>query len=132
MGASNFWSPLHQVLKDEHKVVSWPVKKADLGLTPFIGLVPRGLCWSAGGGGGFYYKGKPFTRVDATLRADIQMESNGQPTPFGALEIVAPSLVRTSRSHNAGEQLSEEFELRLFCSNKHKIVGCIGEPLLVT
>ena len=29
-------------------------------------------------------------------------------------------------------QPSEDFELRLFCATKHKVIGCIGEPLMVT
>jgi stress response protein SCP2 len=133
MGASNFWSPQHKVLKDEDKPVSWPVKKADLGQTPFIGLVPRGLHWAPGGGGGFYLGKEPFTRIDYHQRADLPTDpSNGHPLSFGTAELTAPSLVRTSRSQNDGEDLAEDFEIRLFCSNKGKIVGCIGEAVPVT
>jgi hypothetical protein len=59
---------------------------------------------------------------------------------FGHVEIVLPSLQHKKREPKRGLDVSDdgrslgvaaEFELRLFCARKHKIIACIGEPLFV-
>eukprot|EP00927_Polykrikos_kofoidii_P029968 TRINITY_DN25845_c0_g1_i1.p1 TRINITY_DN25845_c0_g1~~TRINITY_DN25845_c0_g1_i1.p1 ORF type:complete len:2159 (-),score=377.22 TRINITY_DN25845_c0_g1_i1:70-6249(-) len=132
IGVSNFWHPSHQVLKNEREAVKWPISKKNLGCTPFIGLVPRGLQWTSAGGGGFYLNNQAFAGVDANLRADLPRDPpSGLPLLFGHVLLHAPSLDRLGRGRSE-TGLVEEFELRLFCSSKNKIVGCIGEPLPVT
>lgn len=131
-GQASFWGQFHTVLKNDHQLCPWPATGKVLGDTPFIGLVPAGLTWHSGGGGGFYLRGQAFTRVDANLRADIPKDVvSGAPFLFGHVEITPPSLVRTTRTSKGASGLAEEFELRLFCSTKHKIIGCVGEPLPV-
>ena len=44
-------------------------------LQGYLRLVPRGLCWASGGGGGFYLGREPFTRIDANLRADLPTDN---------------------------------------------------------
>eukprot|EP00929_Paragymnodinium_shiwhaense_P096501 TRINITY_DN58107_c0_g3_i1.p1 TRINITY_DN58107_c0_g3~~TRINITY_DN58107_c0_g3_i1.p1 ORF type:complete len:2786 (-),score=679.57 TRINITY_DN58107_c0_g3_i1:252-8609(-) len=136
-GGSNYWHPEHTVQRNEREAFPFPGNRRLLGDTPFIGLVPRGLNWTSAGGGGFYFKNQAFTKVDASLRADLPCEkASGQLLLYGQVTLIAPSLERTARSLlSAGEDASsllEEFEVRLFCSTKNKIVGCIGEPLPVT
>jgi len=131
-GASSFWGSSHSVLLNDREMCPWPATRKVLGETPFIGLVPAGLTWFSGGGGGFYLRGQAFSKVDTNLSADLPRDAaSGAPFLFGYVEITPPSLVRTSRTPKACTGLAEEFELRLFCSTKHKIIGCIGEPLPV-
>eukprot|EP00929_Paragymnodinium_shiwhaense_P104862 TRINITY_DN69654_c0_g1_i1.p1 TRINITY_DN69654_c0_g1~~TRINITY_DN69654_c0_g1_i1.p1 ORF type:complete len:2668 (+),score=694.91 TRINITY_DN69654_c0_g1_i1:170-8173(+) len=137
MGSASFCGSGHQVLKNEREVMAWPISRKVLGDTPFVGLVPRGLRWTSAGGGGFYLGTQPVTKVDPNMRADLPKEpETGLPNLYGTVEIVAPSLARISRAWGNGAQgLHDEhyaeFELRLFCSRKHRVISCIGEPLMV-
>eukprot|EP00929_Paragymnodinium_shiwhaense_P099702 TRINITY_DN6148_c0_g2_i1.p1 TRINITY_DN6148_c0_g2~~TRINITY_DN6148_c0_g2_i1.p1 ORF type:complete len:2715 (-),score=639.93 TRINITY_DN6148_c0_g2_i1:173-8317(-) len=136
-GAANFWDASHKVLKNDREVVEWPVTRKVLGDTPFVGLVPRGLKWTSAGGGGFYLGTKPFTRVDPNLRADLPKDpESGLPLLYGQCQIVAPSMSRIARAlgnqtDKDGDPGCNDFELRLFCSRKHKIIASIGEPIEV-
>lgn len=130
-GGSNFWHRDHVVRKNERDAMQWPVLRSVLGDTPFIGLVPRGIRWTHAGGGGFYLGSRAFTRVDPGLRTDLPMESTtGTPLLFGRVELVAPSL-RRSHVESTENPIVEEFDLRIFCSRKQRIIACIGEPLPV-
>jgi hypothetical protein len=53
---------------------------------------------------------------------------------YGYVQMTVPSLDRVTRGGSGNDRgsLTEEFELRLFCSNQQKIIGWIGEPLYVT
>merc|ERR1719440_2466339 len=65
------------------------------------------------------------------MRSELPRDpATGHVLMFGSLELVPPSLVRAQRTGYDG--LSQDFELRLFCATKSKIIGCIGEPLQVT
>lgn len=131
-GSSNYWHPEHTVLKDEHDALPWPVPRKVLGETPFIGLVPAGLRWTSAGGGGFYLGSQGFTTVDPHLRADLPRDPTSGAFPtFGYVELVAPSLTRKSRGVGSSMGLGQGYELRLFCSTKGRIVGCVGEPVPV-
>ncbi|CAE8609649.1 unnamed protein product [Polarella glacialis] len=128
-GACNYWHANHQVLKDEREPLPWPVPRKVLGETPFVALVPRGLRWTGAGGGGFYLGTQPFNCIDPGLRADLPTErESGQPILFGSVELVAPYLMRGTGRDNEAVQ---DFELRLFCSRKGRIIGCVGEPVPV-
>lgn len=128
-GACNFWHPKHRVLRDEREPVPWPVPQKVLGETPFIALVPRGLRWTNAGGGGFYLGSQSFNEIDPGLRADLQVDRDGKLLMYGAVELVAPFLLRGQR--RTAVSAEEELEFRLFSSRKNRIIGCIGEPLRV-
>jgi hypothetical protein len=130
-GLSNFWGPNHDVLANDRDAMPWPCPRKLLGDTPFIGLVPCGLHWNGGGGGGFYHGTQAFATVDPNLRGDLPRDpTSGHSLLYGTVDIVPPSLIRTARTGTEG--ICQEFELRLFCATKSKIIGCIGEPLAVT
>ena len=110
----------------------WPVPRKVLGDTPFIALVPPGLSYCAAGGGGFYLGHQAFNNVDPNLRADLPKSSDGQPQMLGHVEMSMPSFSRSQRGGSGKMPKSQVFELRLFCSSKQRIIGCIGEPVKMT
>ncbi|CAJ1395151.1 unnamed protein product [Effrenium voratum] len=130
-GVCSYFGPGHTVMKDEREPVPWPVPRKVLGDTPFIALVPPGLSYCAAGGGGFYLGHQAFNNVDPNLRADLPKSSDGQPQLLGHVEMSMPSLIRASRGTGKASK-SQNFELRLFCSSKQRIIGCIGEPVRLT
>jgi len=130
-GSSNFLHPSHVVLRDEREPQAWPVPRKTLGDSPFIGLMPRGLRHTPAGGGGFYLDKKAFSSVDPNMRAYLPRDpASGMPLLFGHVELVAPSLSRAARAAGSkSPDLAADFELRLCCSSKQRITGCIGDPL---
>ena len=130
-GACSYYGQGHTVLKDEREPVPWPVPRKVLGDTPFIALVPPGLSYCAAGGGGFYLGHQAFNNVDPNLRADLPRCSDGQPQMLGHVEMSMPSTIRSTRGTGKAAK-SSVFELRLFCSSKQRIIGCIGEPVRLT
>eukprot|EP00930_Biecheleria_cincta_P029313 TRINITY_DN20403_c0_g1_i2.p1 TRINITY_DN20403_c0_g1~~TRINITY_DN20403_c0_g1_i2.p1 ORF type:complete len:2461 (-),score=358.89 TRINITY_DN20403_c0_g1_i2:579-7961(-) len=133
-GACSFWGPGHTVLKDEREPITWPPQRKMLGETAFIALVPRGLSWVSAGGGGFYNGNNPFSSVDPNLRAELPRAHDGaQYALTGVVEISMPSLARSSRGAG-GKAASriQQFDLRLFCSTKNRIVGVLGDPVPIT
>lgn len=132
-GAANFVSPEHGVLQDGRDVIPWPVPLESLGETPFIGLVPRGLRWTGAGGGGFYLGKDPFSSVDPTLRTDLPKDAHsGRLVLYGHVELVPPSPARHAVTGMLDGDAAKNYELRLFCSRKGKIIGCVGDPVYVT
>ncbi|CAE7357666.1 unnamed protein product [Symbiodinium sp. CCMP2456] len=131
-GPCSYYGSGHTVLKDEREPVPWPVPRKVLGDTPFIALVPPGLSYCAAGGGGFYLGHQAFNNVDPNLRADLPKSSDGQPQMLGHVEMSMPSFSRSQRGGSGKMPKSQVFELRLFCSSKQRIIGCIGEPVQMT
>lgn len=131
-GPCSYYGSGHTVLKDEREPVPWPVPRKVLGDTPFIALVPPGLSYCAAGGGGFYLGHQAFNNVDPNLRADLPKSSDGQPQMLGHVEMSMPSFSRSQRGGSGKMPKSQVFELRLFCSSKQRIIGCIGEPVKMT
>lgn len=50
---------------------------------------------------------------------------------LGHVEMSMPSYIRSTRGTGKAAK-SSVFELRLFCSSKQRIIGCIGEPVRLT
>eukprot|EP00438_Fugacium_kawagutii_P017861 Skav216081 [mRNA] locus=scaffold2042:20902:28965:+ [translate_table: standard] len=50
------------------------------------------------------------------------------PRMLGHVEMSMPSYIRSTRGTGKAAK-SSVFELRLFCSSKQRIIGCIGEPV---
>lgn len=133
-GACSFWGPGHTVLKDEREAIAWPPPRKMLGETAFVALVPRGLSWVSAGGGGFYNGNNPFSSVDPNLRAELPKgNDSSQYALTGVVELSMPSLARATRGA-AGKTAPrmQQFDLRLFCSTKNRIVGVLGDPLPIT
>lgn len=128
-GPTSFWPASHIVMKDEKDAVAWPVSRRVLGDTPFIALVPRGLRYVGASGGGFYLGSQAFTSFDPNLRADLPKDASGQTALFGLVEIAMPSLARAARKEGGKSGTVQEYELRLFCAQKQRIIGCVGEPV---
>eukprot|EP00928_Gymnodinium_smaydae_P042646 TRINITY_DN28687_c0_g4_i2.p1 TRINITY_DN28687_c0_g4~~TRINITY_DN28687_c0_g4_i2.p1 ORF type:complete len:1960 (-),score=560.78 TRINITY_DN28687_c0_g4_i2:54-5786(-) len=107
--------------------MAWPANKKILGSTPFIGIVQKGSATGLGS--------QALSRLEPVVRVDLPRDAiSGLPLLFGRVELTMPSMERMARgrSSSEGRLLSEDFEVRLFCSNQQKVIGWIGEPVPLT